>query len=340
MLTMQVRKTLSPRSFFRAGILALVFLFAFSIAQAAEQRHDDLFSVAFAGAKEGWASGYWGTILHSGDGGRSWTQQSSGTNCTLTSIHFVDDQYGWAVGDQGTILATRDGGRRWFLQKSPVALFLMGVTFVNRLKGWAVGERTTILATEDGGLTWKVQFKDEDFVLKSVSFSDERNGWAVGEYGYIYHTTDGGRTWKREAGKFGFSEQTGLVEGGKYLFGLAAVDRKTAYAVGIDGCVTMTTDGKTWHDVVTGAPKAHLFGIAVDKSGGIAIVGKGVLMSSADGGRTWRKREGDSSIDYGWLYGISTRGTMGMVAVGAAGIVYLTDNGSDWARVVHQGGAK
>jgi photosystem II stability/assembly factor-like uncharacterized protein len=87
--------------------------------QGAATPHD-LFSVSFPTEKDGWACGRWGTMLHTTDGGWTWTRQESGTDYTLTSISFVDPAHGFAVGDGGTILSTKDGGKTWTRQKSPV----------------------------------------------------------------------------------------------------------------------------------------------------------------------------------------------------------------------------
>ncbi len=301
-------------------------------AQAKEVHvRQDLLSVAFPSEKEGWASGRWGTIVHTSDGGMSWEKQASGTDYTLASVSFVDSKMGWIVGDNGTILHTRDGGKTWVKQQSPVQFYLMGVHFATTERGWAVGERTTILYTADGGKSWKVQFKDEDYILKSISFCDDRNGWAVGEYGLIYHTEDGGQTWKKQAGGFGISEETGELEAGNILFKVTAVNPKTAWAVGIDGFITRTVDGgATWQAMGKDVPKVHLFGLAYtgDK---VVIGGTGRLLVGSPSGNTYKVADVTPKITYGYIYGITPRGKAGFVAVGKGGWIYLTDEkASQW----------
>jgi photosystem II stability/assembly factor-like uncharacterized protein len=329
------RNTWWGRLFFKRlsiGIWGVILLcWALSVQGAAVEEagkglRQDLFAVSFPSEKDGWACGRWGTILHTADGGQSWTRQASGTDYTLTSISFVDSRQGWAVGDAGTILHTSDGGANWEKQKSPIILFLMGVYFVDPQKGWAVGERTNILFTTDGGKTWKVQFKDEDYILKSVAFANDRDGWAVGEYGLIYHTGDGGATWTKQAGGFGFSEETGDLLTGNILFNVAAVDPRTAWAVGIDGYVTKTVDGgKTWQVVEKGVPKIHLFGIA-HAGTNVVLGGKAFLSAITDGTGMLKAAKTEPGITYGWIYGIAPRGKAGFVAVGKGGWIYLSDN--------------
>ena len=290
----------------------------------ASGEHDNLFSINFVNEKDGWACGYWGTIIHTTDGGKNWVQQKANVDTVLASVFFIDPEYGWIVGSDGTIIHTADGGKSWTSQKSPEKIFLTSVRFVNREKGWAAGENMTILHTADGGKTWSVQFKGEDLIFKAISFSDENNGWVVGEYGYIYHTTDGGKKWVKQAGSFGFSSETGLIEGGTYLFGLAVIDANNAWAVGIDGYVITTSDGgKTWRQINTGAPKVHLFGVAADKTGNIVITGKGLVMASDDNGKTWRTQKLSPPATYGWIYAVTPVGGRTFAACGWGGNVYM-----------------
>jgi photosystem II stability/assembly factor-like uncharacterized protein len=295
---------------------------------------DDLMSVTFANDKEGWACGRWGTILHTADGGTSWTRQTTGSDYTLSAVFFVDTKSGWAVGDGGTIMHTKDGGNSWTPQKSPVPFFLMDVFFVSPTKGFIVTERTHILSTDDGGGTWKIQFKDEDYILKAISFCDAQNGWSGGEFGYIYRTKDGGATWQKQGGFSDLSEETGELIGGTYIFDIVAIDPNTAWAVGIDGYIAKTTDGgKTWQQVELKNVKAPLFAVAAGKSGGTLIaVGNGIGLGSEDSGRTWKKLEFKPPVTYGWLYGLSRRGNGSFVATGKEGAIYLGGL-TGWERV-------
>jgi photosystem II stability/assembly factor-like uncharacterized protein len=289
--------------------------------------NDDLFGVSFADSSTGWVCGRWGKILHTQNQGCSWVRQHSGVEVALTSIFFVDTLHGWAVGDQGTIITTVDGGQTWYQQDSPVPYYLMKVFFISATEGWAVGEKTAILHTVDGGKNWQLQFSDEDFILKSITFSDPLHGWAVGEYGYIYHTDNGGLSWHKQAGIFDFSEETGEIIGGNFLFDVKAVDEKKVWVVGIDGYVAFTDDGgKNWQQVSGAIPKVHLFSIEANREGkNIVIAGDAVLLSSSDYGKTFHLLAGEPTIAYGWLYEIARRGDRGFVAVGSGQSIYLTD---------------
>jgi photosystem II stability/assembly factor-like uncharacterized protein len=326
--------------FKRAICMAFLTIFCLTgfapLVQSQEIYYDDLFSAMFTNEKEGWASGRWGCILHTADGGKTWVRQNTGTDLTLSSVSFVDPKHGWAVGEQGIIIHTKDGGKTWEKQKSPVHFFHMKVHFETPLKGWIASEQTHILYTEDGGKTWSIQFKDQDFILKSISFCDPLHGWAVGEYGYTYHTNNGGKTWEKQAGEYALSASTGDIEGGTFLFDVVAIDPQTAWAVGIDGYVIKTENGgKIWKEIKTGAPKTQLFCIAANDGKTILIGGFGTFLSSSDEGRTWKNPEFNPPATYDWFYGIARRGHAGFVAVGGSGIIYLNEgkNPITWNKV-------
>jgi photosystem II stability/assembly factor-like uncharacterized protein len=71
---------------------------------------DSLHDVFFWDQSRGWAVGENGTVLHTSDGGQSWTYQSTPVSELLTAVCFTSASQGWAVGAAGTILVTTTGG--------------------------------------------------------------------------------------------------------------------------------------------------------------------------------------------------------------------------------------
>jgi len=304
-------------------------------AQSVQKVYDDLFSASFPNEREGWASGRWGCILYTEDGGKTWARQKTETDVTLSSVSFVDSKNGWAVGDMGMIIHTKDGGKTWEKQKSPVPFRHMKVQFISPTKGWIVSEQSHILYTEDGGKNWTIQFKARDIILKSISFCDPLHGWAAGEYGYIYYTRNGGKTWEKQAGRYELSEKTGEMEGGNFLFDVMAVNPQAAWAVGIDGYVIRTGDsGKTWQEVATGAPKTQLFAVNADRNI-ILVAGNGAILMSSDDGKSWRIPEFKPSVIYDWIYGITRLSSEAFLTVGSGGAIYINEGNprNSWKRV-------
>ena len=66
-----------------------------------------------------WIAGTPGSrVLHSPDGGRTWTHLPHAHVAAAGRLCFPDDRHGWAVGAMGTILASDDGGRTWRRQRA------------------------------------------------------------------------------------------------------------------------------------------------------------------------------------------------------------------------------
>ncbi|MHC1737385.1 MAG: YCF48-related protein [Ignavibacteriaceae bacterium] len=67
-------------------------------------------TVYFLNPDTGFVASENGDILHSTDGGATWTKKFSNTGNALWGIDFVDPSTGWVVGDYSNILKTSNGG--------------------------------------------------------------------------------------------------------------------------------------------------------------------------------------------------------------------------------------
>ncbi len=95
----------------------------------------------------GTAVGQSGTILHTTDGGTTWTGQQSGTTEDLVGVHFFDPQNGWAVGSKNIIIHTTDGGATWAQQETIAA--------ADSLRGIYLTSLRSGLAAGSGGHIWQ-----------------------------------------------------------------------------------------------------------------------------------------------------------------------------------------
>jgi photosystem II stability/assembly factor-like uncharacterized protein len=115
-------------------------------------------------------------ILHSIDGGRSWSVQANlGNSGSVRDLLFINQTRGWSVGKNGLIMRTSDGGKSWTRQQSGTLMHLNSVSFIDENTGWAVGG-------------W-----DEDDLYKDET-GKPREGW---NQGIILRTTNGGQTWEK-----------------------------------------------------------------------------------------------------------------------------------------------
>ena len=283
--------------------------------------------VSFTDINNGTAVGLVGTILHTTDGGNSWTIQPTGLTTALLDVCFVDANTGTVVGGAGKILHTTDGGQTWVTQTSGITTALRGVSFTDVNNGTAVGAGGKILRTTDGGNTWVIQTSGTTSFLYSVSFTDSANGTAVGALGTIRRTTDAGTTW---------TAQTSIVTG--ILWSVYFADTDHGTAVGDDQKIIHTTDGgATWTPQVSqGGGLGALYGVSfVDVNNGWNVgsqLGE-TIQHTTDGGNTWTSQFFEI---YPTLYGISAIDQNTAVAVGLVGsILGTTNGGATWINQVH-----
>ncbi len=162
-------------------------------------------SVAFLDPQMGWAVTV--EILHSADGGSTWSKQYNGTK-QLNAVSIANAQSVWAVGEAGTILHTADAGSTWEIQSknihSPSSFIgsLADIASLSPSAAIAVGFGALgsgyLLHTEDGGKTWKDLPDVFASSLSRVIFTSPTTGWTLSEGGVIMHTEDGGHTWTFE----------------------------------------------------------------------------------------------------------------------------------------------
>ena len=153
-----------------------------------------LMDITFVG-ESGWVAGYQGLMLHTGDGGRTWSKQATKTSQTLETVFFLDADHGWSVGWSGTILRTSNGGKNWEEIHSDATWSLTSVYFQDAQNGWMVGFAGQILRSRDGGTTWQAQPSPVKAWLTAVCFDSAHRGWITYDDGFLL-SEDGGNTWK------------------------------------------------------------------------------------------------------------------------------------------------
>jgi photosystem II stability/assembly factor-like uncharacterized protein len=283
---------------------------------------DKLYDVSVVDSTNVWIVGYFGTVFHSSDAGKSWTRQTSGTSSSLMGVYFTDSNNGWIVGESGTILATRDGGAKWEKQVSPVLdEQLFKVQFVNEREGWVVGSRGVILHTTDGGEHWGRLPFDEDVTLNDIVLLNSSEGWIAGEFETVLHTTDGFKTWEKQRGD----------KEGK-LFGIAFRGSLSGIAVGTSGSIIVTKDGgKNWTEVES-LSQDTLLKVRFESETEVVAVGlRGVVVKGDVG-----NGEAQFSLvclpeHYTWLSGIAFGKNGVGFLVGDLGKVFVTtDHGKRW----------
>lgn len=219
---------------------------------AAQVPNVGLQKVATFGDNNIWAVGI-GVILHSRDGGATWTNQIPADYATnqFQGIASPDGVNVWAtgnsVGGYATILRSTNGGTSWIRQSgstNDVQLLqrILDISALNSNTAWAIGADNTavnwyVLNTTNGGVTWTQQSQG-NYDGNGIHAVDASTIWAVSDNNTTW-STNGGATWT-------------VTNSQPYTMGISAVDALQAWAVsaalygGIGAIQWTTNGGVTW----------------------------------------------------------------------------------------------
>ncbi len=129
----------------------------------------------------------------------------------------------------------------------------------------------------------------------SITFTGENTGWVVGSAllddldnpGFIGYTMDGGKTWQKSDVKLRAD-----------LAGIYFLDANHGWAVGADGLIVGTTNGKDWERQICKVDKVLQVNTAlksvyfIDKNVGYAVGQNDTIVSTKNGGRSWVALQG------------------------------------------------
>ena len=208
-------------------------------AQVAVPVRAPLTAVSFVDENEGWAVGHDAEIVHTSDGGKTWTLQNYQPELekALLGVLFVDKQHGFAVGAYGLFLKTDDGGGTWSEASAEAitgdGLHLFSIKKLGNGSLFVTGEQGTLGLSTDGGNTWKkLTSPYEATLFNSVPFGD-KSALICGLRGNAFIAQDvAAGNWKKVDTKTQAS-----------LFGCASIDDHTAAMVGLNGTILVTDLG-------------------------------------------------------------------------------------------------
>lgn len=277
----------------------------------------NLSSVFFVNEETGWASGAAGTILHTSDGGQTWTAQMGGDpqgqEAQIDDLYFLDANTGWAVGAaentvQRKLLGTRDGQtwRQVGTMGTPLGSY-SDYVFTSATDGLFIEGRTasvsSIHQTSDGGRNWesvlpqckaKVRIaglnKDLTCQLKDLFFLTPSLGWAAGAGSagtvFVLRTQDGGASWE-----YLFVEPNlGHPDENYFNQQIFFIDESNGFllAARADKLLLTSDGGKTWEATPIAAEDSAIH--FADPEVGW-MYGGNKLLFTVNGGKSWASRE-------------------------------------------------
>lgn len=253
------------------------------------ERGDAFFGVITPTPEQLWVVGNNGKIIHSADGGASWTAQQIEGAKHLQDIAAWNARQAIVVGNGGLVFTTTDGGTQW--QGKRIAFLpetldkLLRVQTASGGHAWAVGEMGALLHSADYGKTWERRRGEQDAAFNDIAIVDERQLWVVGEAGSMLHSSDGGDTW-----------QTVPIQLRSSLMAIAFRDAYNGVAVGLDGVILTTRNsGKTWQQFAAthpsgGTSKLHFYDVAWDitRNQWFAVGDQGFVATADADASAWR----------------------------------------------------
>ncbi|KND44679.1 MULTISPECIES: WD40/YVTN/BNR-like repeat-containing protein [Streptomyces] len=297
-----------------------------------------------------WLAGSAGTVLRTGDGGRTWRDVSppGARELQFRDIEAFDARRAVVLaigeGEASRVYRTDDGGATWtesFRNTDPRA-FYDCLTFFDPRHGLAMSDpvdgKFRLLSTKDGGRSWSVLPNEgmpaalegeAGFAASGQCLvgSGPRDVWlATGgaARARVLHSADRGLTWT--------AADTPVPAGdpARGVFALAFRDRAHGIAVGGDyradqpsprAAATTGDTGRTWKPAAQ-PPPAYRSGVAwlpYSRATALAVGPTGTDVTT-DGGRTWR------TVDTGSYDTVDCAADRGCWAAGEKGRVARLEN--------------
>lgn len=198
-------------------------------------------SIFFFDTLNGWMGGSPHALVHTADGGNTWTQATIDTSnlafFPVLQVTFFNENYGYASGGlfdiAGVTWQTSDGGQMWYPINSSEApadevhgLYMFDSLNVIGAGGdpdFAFG--AAVIRTSNGGVNWDYEELGIQGNGFDIDFVNDLEGWMpLGLQRKFAFTTDGGNTW-----------QTTPTPSETEIYRLTFPDPFHGYAVGRDG---------------------------------------------------------------------------------------------------------
>jgi photosystem II stability/assembly factor-like uncharacterized protein len=250
----------------------------------------NLTAVAAVG-DQAWAVGHDGTILHSADGGSTWSVQRSDPwhppsdsepfdprqGVPLLDILMLDENRGFAIGAYSLLLVTTDGGATWTTQEINTAAD-------DGAEGDAEAAPPAEAAANGEDESWT--FSDADLELEEetdphlngIARTGDGSLFIVAERGAAYRSRDDGATWERIQLPY---------EGS--MFGVLGYEGQHVLAFGMRGNAFESSDlGTTWQTLDTGTQLSLMGGAALEGGGAVLVGANGAVLHRPASGEPFR----------------------------------------------------
>jgi photosystem II stability/assembly factor-like uncharacterized protein len=270
----------------------------------------DLTAVQFVDARQGWAVGHDGVVLHTEDGGDTWRVQLDGRKANALLVAATSRR---VARDPASDEAKKSLAEAMRYQEQGADKPFLDVWFADANVGYAVGAYNLIVRTADGGKTWESWFDRTDnprlLNLYAIRATPGGDVYVAGESGLVMKLDAAGQRFRALQVPY-----TGS------FFGLTAT-RDAVLVFGLRGTVLRSADGgRSWTQAnvglsgpVVGAARAANDATLLADSGGRVVV-------SDDGGVSFRKVALNQTVA---LTGMTDAGNGRLAVVGPRGVAII-----------------
>ncbi|MFZ5957788.1 WD40/YVTN/BNR-like repeat-containing protein [Pseudomonas knackmussii] len=261
--------------------------------------------VRFPTANDGWAVGHAGVILHSGDGGLTWTLQLDGERAAQLALEAARKETG------ENAQAHLDNAQR-LLDDGPDKPFL-NLHFSDARHGLVIGAYGLAFATDDGGSHWRPisAYLDNPSALHLYDILEQGGVlFIAGEQGLLLRSTDGGASFQALQ-----SPATGT------LFGMVPISERGLVTFGLRGKAYRSDDlGEHWQALPDRLSATLTAGARLNDGSLVLADESGALQLSRDRGEHF---ESIAMADAGFLSGITELANGQLAISGIHGVILL-----------------
>ncbi|MFH1051669.1 MAG: YCF48-related protein [bacterium] len=247
-----------------------------------------LSDVTFSDENNGWIVGSSGIILHTSDGGDTWSEQISNTKEVLLKVFFLNNDKGW-IASSDKILKTTDGGDTWTSCQTDVCYGINSIYMLDDNNGWAVGEGGWIYKTTDG-YNWNKIQGSINLDLNDLDFATKDKGIIVGSFGDLQYIING--EYQHSMSIISSDDRYQSIFFVDSLYGWIAGYNKNLASTSPDRCILLRSSdaGENW-DYISYAPSSSFRDIFfIDREEGLIVAADGTIFYTNDGGITLSKQ--------------------------------------------------
>ncbi|MGL4219865.1 MAG: WD40/YVTN/BNR-like repeat-containing protein [Shewanella sp.] len=235
-----------------------------------------LTKVFFLNEKLGWAVGHDATILHTQDGGQTWSLQMQSTEIEkpFLDVLFLNEQEGMAIGAYGLFYRTRDGGANWTEEFHEELLAEEDVSYLAELKNSDQAAYLTERASLLPHFNRMIALKDGRLLL-------------VGELGLVAMSADKGQNFTR----------TGFDYDGSMFNAIQLQD--AVYVMGLRGHVFKADLSLAQWDEIDMPVKSSINGVMAASETSLYLVGNAgivIQLNQDDSSSIVTRRQGENLV--------------------------------------------